>query len=159
MEIARHFSRFYWLPSRLGLRHIFSARASWAHIIWRRFPFFRGGASNISARACGHLRTLCRISDDFLHGPDLRASAQSALVTDARHLSMACGSVDVVVATYICARCRCAAHLVERRAPKPIATTFVYIEPTASGPRVFTRMPRANTDRVWQRRALNTVRH
>ena len=56
------------------------------------------------------------------------------------------------------ARYPCAAHLVDRRALKPFATTLVYIDPTASGLRVFTRMPRANTARVWQKRAPNTVR-
>ena len=76
------------------------------------------------------------------------AGAQLALVTDARHLSAACGSVDVVIAPYIRARYPCAAHLVDRRALKPFATTLVYIDPTASGLRVFTRMPRANTARV-----------
>ena len=72
---------------------------------------------------------------------DLRAGAQSALVTDARHLSVECGSVDVVIAPYIRARYPCAAHLDDRRA-LTICDVFFYIEPTAGGPRVVTRMPR-----------------
>lgn len=123
-------------------------RAGYETDIWRRRLGWPAQVSDAGYAACRF--PACRI--------DLRAGAQLALVTDARHLSAACGSVDVVIAPYIRARYPCAAHLVDRRALKPFATTLVYIDPTASGLRVFTRMPRANTARVWQRRAPNTVR-
>ena len=116
-------------------------RAGYETDIWRRRLGWPTQTAEAGYAACRF--PACRI--------ELQAGAELALVTDARHLTEACGAVDVVIAPYIRARYPCAAHLVDRRVLKPFATTLVYVERTQSGLHIFTRIPQANAMRVWQR--------
>ena len=116
-------------------------RAEYETDIWRRRLGWPRQVGDVAHAACRF--PACRI--------ELQAGAELALVTDARHLSAACGSVDIVIAPYIRARYPCSAYLIYRRVLKPFATTLVYVERTQSGLHIFTRIPQANAMRVWQR--------
>lgn len=118
-------------------------RAGYETEIWRRRLGWPKQVSDAKFANCRF--PACRI--------ELRAGAQLALVTQARHLSAACRAADIVIAPYVHARYPCAAHLVDGRSLSPFEATLVYLEPVENAYRVVTRRPSANVARVWQRRA------
>ena len=132
------FSRFCRLPSRWALRSILSGRAR-----------INSGLIFGMCLICGENGPRILHVHTVVSGKQLSNLARA--LTNARHLTAACGAVDVVLAPYFRARYPCAAHLVDRRVLKPFATTLVYVERTQSGLHFVTRIPDANAMRIWQR--------